>query len=114
MRSLRFPLLALLGAVALVVGSLLPAAAAPCDKGPAMSCDVCLGGILFGAPACAAAGQAVAATGPAALSARHASRAWFGAPVVRPYGFDRRPDLPPPRRDLRLFASSGPQQWRST
>ena len=57
MKTLRLQLLALLGVLAILVGTLLPATAMPCADGAAMSCDVCLDGVLSGAPVCAAAGQ---------------------------------------------------------
>ena len=97
MKSLRLQFLALLGVLAILVGSLMPATAVPCAEGAAMSCDVCLDGVLSGAPVCAAAGQAVTASIPASRPARFELPAWFGAPAIRPYGFDRQPDSPPPR-----------------
>lgn len=97
MKSLRLQFLALLGGLAILVGSLMPATAVPCAEGAAMSCDVCLDGVLSGSPGCAAAGQAVTASDPASRPARVESPVWFGAPSVRPYGVDRPPESPPPR-----------------
>ena len=97
MKSLRLQLLALLGVLAILVGTLLPATAMPCAASAAMSCDVCLDGVLSGAPVCAAAGQAVTASNPASGPARLESPAWFGVPSVRPHGVDRQPESPPPR-----------------
>jgi hypothetical protein len=63
-----------------------------------MSCDVCLVGILPGAPACASASQAVPAPDPtAARSARAETQAWFADLAIRPCGFHPSPDFPPPR-----------------
>lgn len=69
---LRRRILALLAALPILLGLLVPAAAMPCaggDRG-AMSCDVCLVGILPGAPACASMSQAVPAPDPAAALTR--------------------------------------------
>ena len=93
-------ILALLGALSVLLGLLVPAAAMPCagGEGAPMSCDVCLVGILPGAPVCASACQAVPAPDPAAATAsRGETRAWFVDHPVRAYGFDPSPDSPPPR-----------------
>ena len=97
MKTFRLQLLALLGVLTIIVGSLMPASAMPCAEGAAMSCDVCLDGVLSGSPVCAAAGQAVPAAIPANRPAPLESSAWFGVPALRPYGFDPSPDSPPPR-----------------
>ena len=97
---LRRRIVALLGALPILLGLLVPAAAMPCAGGErgAMSCDVCLVGILPGAPACASMSQAVPAPDPAAARAPLAEvRAWFAELVIRPYGFHPSPDFPPPR-----------------
>jgi hypothetical protein len=93
-------ILALLGALPILLGLLVPAAATPCAGGAGvpMSCDVCLVGILPGAPACASASPAVPVPGPvAARSAPAETQAWFADLVIRPYGFHPSPDFPPPR-----------------
>ena len=97
---LRRRILALLGAVPILLGLLVPAAAMPCAGGDrsAMSCDVCLVGILPGTPACANMSKTAPAPDLAATRAPLAeARAWFGDLVIRPYGFHPSPDFPPPR-----------------
>jgi hypothetical protein len=99
-KPLRRRILALLGAVAILLGLLVPAAALPCagGEGSAMSCDVCLVGTLPGAPVCASACPAVPAPEPAAaVSSPGEPRAWFANPAARAYGLDPSPDSPPPR-----------------
>ena len=98
MKTLRRRILALLAALPILLGLLVPAAAMPCaDGGAPMSCDVCLG-VLPGIPACANSAQAVPATGlAAARTALVESPAWFSGLVIRPYGFHPLPDSPPPR-----------------
>ena len=100
MKTLRLRILALLGALPILLGLLVPAVALPCagGEGASMSCDVCLVGILPGAPVCAGACQAVPAPEPAAASSRPGETlAWFADRAVRAYGLDPSPDLPPPR-----------------
>ena len=100
MKSRRLRILALLGALPILLGLLVPAAAMPCagSEGVPMSCDVCLVGILPGAPACASASQAVPPPGAVAVrSAPAETQAWFADLVIRPYGFHPSPDFPPPR-----------------
>jgi hypothetical protein len=99
-KTLRLRILALLGALPILLGLLVPAAAMPCagGEGIPMSCDVCLVGVLPGAPACAGTSQAVPVPGPvAARSAPAEAQAWFADLVIRPYGFHPSPDFPPPR-----------------
>jgi hypothetical protein len=99
-KTLRLRVLALLGALPILLGLLVPAVALPCavGNGGPMSCDVCLVGILPGAPACASASQAVAAPEPlAARSVAAETQAWFADLVIRSYGFHPAPDFPPPR-----------------
>ncbi len=100
MKTLRRRILALLGALPILLGLLVPAVALPCAGGEAapMSCDVCLVGILPGPPVCASACQAVPAPEPvAAAAAAGNGQAWFPDPAVRAYGFDPAPESPPPR-----------------
>jgi len=99
-KPLHRRILALLGALVILLGLLVPAAALPSagGEGSAMSCDVCLVGTIPGAPACASACQAVPAPEPAAApSSPGEPRAWFANHAVRAYGFDPSPDSPPPR-----------------
>ena len=100
MKSLRLRIPALLGALSILLGLTVPAAAMPCAGGESvpMSCDVCLVGILPGAPACASSSQAVPP--PGAVGTRPApaeTQAWFADLVIRPYGLHPSPDFPPPR-----------------
>ena len=98
MKQLRFRILALLAALPILLGLLVPAVALPCAGGNPMSCDVCLVGILPGTPVCASACQAVPAAEPAVgTSSLVETQAWFADPAVRAYGFDPSPDSPPPR-----------------
>ena len=99
-KPLRRRILALLAAIPILLGLLVPAAAMPCaggDGAAPMSCDVCLG-IMPGAPACASLVQAAPTPDPAAASFGMAeTQAWFADPTLRAYGLDPSPDLPPPR-----------------
>ena len=99
MKTIRRRILALLGALAILLGLLVPAVALPCagGDGAPMSCDVCLVGILPGTPVCASACQAVPAPEPTAAAAPGEMQAWFADQAVRAYGFDPAPDSPPPR-----------------
>ena len=100
MKTLRLRILALLGALPILLGLLAPAVALPCDAGDGgpMSCDVCLVGILPGTPVCASACQAVAAAEPVVGTYWPGeAQVWFADPAVRAYGFDPSPDSPPPR-----------------
>jgi hypothetical protein len=99
-KSLRFRILALLGALSVLLGLMMPAVAVPCagGEGAPMSCDVCLMGVLPGGPVCTSACQAVPASEPAAAcSSPGETRAWFADGAARAYGFDPLPDSPPPR-----------------
>jgi hypothetical protein len=99
-KPLRRRLLAFLGAIPILLGLLVPAAAMPCagGDGAPMSCDACLVGILPGAVACASLSQAVPAPEPiGARSPRTDVQAWFADLVIRPYGFHPVPEAPPPR-----------------
>jgi hypothetical protein len=63
-----------------------------------MSCDVCLVGILPGAPVCAGACQALpAAERAATVNSLTETQVWFADRAIRAYGFDPAPDSPPPR-----------------
>ena len=101
MKTLRRRVLALLAALPILLGLLVPAAAMPCaggEGGVPMSCDVCLVGVLPGTPACASTAQAVPASDPAiGRSLQAESLAWFADLVVRRYGLHPAPDFPPPR-----------------
>ena len=100
MKVHRFRILARPGALFILLGLMVPAAAVPCadGEGAPMSCDVCLVGILSGPPACASTSQAVPASGPvAARSLPAETQAWFADPVIRSYRFHPSPDFPPPR-----------------
>jgi hypothetical protein len=97
---LRRRILALLGAISILVGLLVPAVALPCagGEGAPMSCDVCLVGVLPGTPVCASGCQAVPAPEPVtAISSWGEAQVWFADHAVRAYGFDPSPDSPPPR-----------------
>jgi hypothetical protein len=98
-KPLRHRVLPLLGALAILLGLLVPAAAMPCAAGDGapMSCDLCLG-VLPGTLACASTSQAVAAPDPtAARASLTQTRVRFDDFAVRPYGFHPAPDFPPPR-----------------
>ena len=99
MKTLRRRFLALLAALPILLGLLVPAAAMPCAGGGGrMSCDVCLMGILPGAPACASVTAAMPAPEPVhARSPLAETPAWFADLVIRPYSFHPAPDFPPPR-----------------
>lgn len=102
-KRLRSRLLALLSALPIVLGLLLSAVATPCAAAPvagdpAMSCDMCVVGILPGAIACAAACQTLPADPSHWVPPRLGeTSAWFGLQSHRLLGMEISPDLPPPR-----------------
>jgi hypothetical protein len=99
-KSCRLRILALLGALAILLGLMVSAVAVPCSDGAGapMSCDVCLVGVLPGGPVCTSTSQAVPASSPVAgRSAPAETQAWFADPVIHPYRFHPSPDFPPPR-----------------